>query len=130
MEIILYAAEDGKTRLEVHMARETVWLSQRQMSDFFDKDTDIIVLHIRNIYKEEELTREGTTEESSVVQNEGWRQIRRQTHFYPNLTVKKVPKRVLSRCEWGHDDDSLRVDNLPKPLLTPGQLRLFDSKGD
>ncbi len=34
----------------------------------------------------------------------------------PNLTVKKIPKQVLSRCEWGHDDYSLKVENLPKPL--------------
>ena len=33
---------------------------------------------------------------------------------YPNLTVKKIPKQVLSRCEWGHDDYSLEVENLPK----------------
>ncbi len=40
---------------------------------------------------------------------------------YPNLTVKKIPKQVLSRCEWGHDDYSLQVENLPKapPALTP-----------
>lgn len=33
---------------------------------------------------------------------------------FPNLTVKKIPKQVLSRCEWGHDDYSLKVENLPK----------------
>ena len=33
---------------------------------------------------------------------------------YPNLTVKKIPKQVLSSCEWGHDDYSLRIENLPK----------------
>lgn len=33
---------------------------------------------------------------------------------FPNLTVKKIPKQVLSRCEWGHDDYSLQVENLPK----------------
>ena len=41
---------------------------------------------------------------------------------YPNLTVKKIPKQVLNRCEWGHDDYSLRVENLPKaphPNLLP-----------
>jgi adenine-specific DNA-methyltransferase len=32
---------------------------------------------------------------------------------YPNLTVKKIPKQVLNRCEWGHDDYSLKVENLP-----------------
>ena len=34
---------------------------------------------------------------------------------YPNLTIKKIPKAVLSRCEWGHDDYSLQVENLPQP---------------
>jgi len=33
---------------------------------------------------------------------------------YPNLTVRKIPKQVLARCEWGHDDYSLRVENLPR----------------
>lgn len=33
---------------------------------------------------------------------------------HPNLTVRKIPKQVLSRCEWGHDDYSLQVENLPK----------------
>jgi adenine-specific DNA-methyltransferase len=44
---------------------------------------------------------------------------------YPNLTVKKIPKQVLSRCEWGHDDYSLQVENLPKPSPKPGQQALF-----
>jgi len=38
---------------------------------------------------------------------------------HPNLTVKKIPKQVLSRCEWGHDDYSLKVENLPKAPPTP-----------
>lgn len=50
---------------------------------------------------------------------------------YANLTVKKIPKAVLSRCEWGKDDYSLKVENLPKALPKPGQLDLtFDSEGD
>ena len=44
---------------------------------------------------------------------------------YPNLTVKKIPKQVLSRCEWGHDDYSLRVENLPKAPPKKGQQDLF-----
>ena len=40
---------------------------------------------------------------------------------YPNLTVKKIPKQVLSRCEWDHDDYSLRVENLPGKPPEPGQ---------
>ena len=40
---------------------------------------------------------------------------------YPNLTVKKIPKAVLSRCEWGKDDYSLKVENLPQAPQKPGQ---------
>ena len=44
---------------------------------------------------------------------------------HPNLTVKKIPKQVLSRCEWGHDDYSLKVENLPKAPPKPGQMELI-----
>ncbi len=49
---------------------------------------------------------------------------------YPNLTVKKIPKQVLSRCEWGHDDYSLQVENLPKAPAKPGQQKLFSEEVD
>lgn len=48
---------------------------------------------------------------------------------YPNLTVKKIPTQVLSRCEWGHDDYSLQVENLPKAPPKPGQAKLFEPEG-
>ncbi len=44
---------------------------------------------------------------------------------YENLTVKKIPRAVLNRCEWGHDDYSLEVKNLPKAPPKPGQQSLF-----
>jgi adenine-specific DNA-methyltransferase len=47
---------------------------------------------------------------------------------HPNLTVKKIPKQVLARCEWGHDDYSLRVDNLPKAPPKRGQQDLFSEE--
>ena len=49
---------------------------------------------------------------------------------WPNLTVKKIPRAVLSRCEWGHDDYSLRVENLPKAPPQPGQQSLFEEDAD
>ncbi|MEG4802477.1 site-specific DNA-methyltransferase [Microcoleus sp. ARI1-B5] len=49
-----------------------------------------------------------------------------QTDIFPNLTVKKIPKQILSRCEWGHDDYSLKIENLPKAPPKFGQLSLFD----
>jgi adenine-specific DNA-methyltransferase len=48
---------------------------------------------------------------------------------YSNLTVKKIPKAVLTRCEWGKDDYSLKVENLPKAPAKPGQMNLFEDGG-
>ena len=81
-ELILYQTEDGKIRIEVRLQDETVWLTQKQMAALLDKDSDTIGLHIRNIYKERELMPEGTTEDSSVVQAEGGRQVRRKVSYY------------------------------------------------
>lgn len=44
---------------------------------------------------------------------------------FSNLTVKKIPRQVLARCEWGHDDYSLRVENLPQAPREPEQMELF-----
>ena len=43
---------------------------------------------------------------------------------FPNLTIKKIPKHVLTRCEWDHDDYSLKVENLPQAPPKPGQMEL------
>jgi adenine-specific DNA-methyltransferase len=43
---------------------------------------------------------------------------------YSNLTIKKIPKTVLSRCEWGHDDYSLKIENLPNAPIPPGQQEM------
>ncbi len=58
-EIVMYQP-DETIRLEVRMGDETVWLTQQQMADLFDKDRTVIGRHIRNIYKEEELERDIT----------------------------------------------------------------------
>ena len=49
---------------------------------------------------------------------------------YPNLTVKKIPRQILSRCEWGHDDYSLKVENLPQAPSKPGQQELLFNEED
>lgn len=95
--IQLYQSDDGKTLLEVQLDHETVWLSQRQMAELFEKDTDTIGLHVRNLYKEGELDREATAEESSVVQNEGDRQVRRKVQYYNLDVIISVGYRVKSR---------------------------------
>jgi len=70
-EIKIYRTPNGETSIEVKLEKETVWLSQKQMAELFDKDSDTIGLHLRNIYKSGELDEESTTEKYSVVQKEG-----------------------------------------------------------
>jgi prophage maintenance system killer protein len=62
-EIVIYQAKGGKTTLKVKLQKETVWLSQAQLSNLFDKNKRTISEHIRNIFKEGELS------ENSVVRN-------------------------------------------------------------
>lgn len=95
-EIEIYKAKDGP-QIDVRLEAETVWLTQKQMSVLFDKDSDTIGLHLRNIYKENELTESATTEESSVVQMEGDRQVRRKVRFYNLDAIISVGYRVNSK---------------------------------
>lgn len=96
-EIILYETPEGDIRLDVQLERESIWLTQKQMSQLFDKNTDTIGLHLRNIFKEGELAESATTEESSVVQQEGNRKVRRKVRFYNLDAIISVGYRVNSK---------------------------------
>ncbi len=96
-QIEIYQTKGGTARIDVRLEGETVWLTQRQMAEIFDKDTDTIGLHIRNVYKEKELDQNATTEESSVVQVEGGRQVQRTLRFYNLDMILSVGYRVNSR---------------------------------
>lgn len=54
-EIIIYQSDDGKTRIETRLENETVWLTQAQMADLFQKGRTTITEHIKNIFEEGEL---------------------------------------------------------------------------
>jgi prophage maintenance system killer protein len=95
--VIIYQSQDGTASLEVRLDHETVWLTQKQMAELFGKNSDTVGLHIRNIYKEGELTAVGTAEDSSVVQIEGQRHIRRPIRFYNLDVIISVGYRVKSQ---------------------------------
>nr|WP_319493474.1 virulence protein RhuM/Fic/DOC family protein [uncultured Desulfobacter sp.] len=95
-QIEIYQAEDGQTEIQVRLEKDTLWLSQAQMADLFDKDSDTIGLHLKNIYKSGELDRQATTEKSSVVRMEGARKVRRQIQFYNLDAIISVGYRVNS----------------------------------
>ena len=95
-EVIIYKSGDGKISFEVNLEKESVWLSQKQMSDLFDKDRDTIGLHIKNIYESNELVENSTTEHYSVVQKEGNRNVKRKIKFYNLDVIISVGYRVNS----------------------------------
>jgi hypothetical protein len=62
-EVVIYRTKDSKTALDVRLVGDTVWLSQKQMGDLFDKNVRTISEHIRNVFKEKEL------DKTSVIRN-------------------------------------------------------------
>ena len=95
--VALYAAADGSVQVHVRMDTETVWLTQRQMAELFETSTDNISLHLKNIYEEGELVEAATTEDSSVVRQEGKRRVRRTIKHYNLDAIIGVGYRVNSR---------------------------------
>jgi hypothetical protein len=95
-QLILYSSEDGKSQVQLRADRGTVWLSQKQMAELFDVSPDNIGLHLKNIYADGELHREATAEESSVVQREGGREVRRSVTHYNLDAILSVGYRVRS----------------------------------
>ena len=95
--IIIY--EDANHAVEVRLDanQQTVWLTQRQLADIFDTSTDNVSLHLKNIYADGELDENATTEDSSVVRQEGQRQVRRQVRHYNLDAIISVGYRVNSR---------------------------------
>ncbi|MBR3288330.1 MAG: virulence RhuM family protein [Lachnospiraceae bacterium] len=81
-EIVLYHTDNSDISVNVIIKDETIWLTQKAMADVFGCSSDNISLHLKNIYNEGELDKDSTTEESSVVQKEGNRDIKRTQNFY------------------------------------------------
>ena len=80
--LILYTSEDGHSRIPLRADGQPVWLTQTEMAELFDVTADNISLHLKNVFSDRELEHERTTEESSVVQREGGREVRRPVTLY------------------------------------------------
>ena len=96
-EIIIYQNKDNQVQIDVQFEQETLWLSQKRMAELFDKDSDTIGLHLRNIYTEGELNEMATTEFFTVVQKEGKRDVSRTIKFYNLDAIISVGYRVNSK---------------------------------
>ena len=95
-EFLIFQAEGKEQGVEVLYKNETVWATQKAMAELFDCSTDNIGVHLKNIYETGELQRVSTTEEISVVQKEGNREVNRKLQFYNLDAIISVGYRVNS----------------------------------
>ncbi len=87
---------EGELELKVSVEEETIWLTQKQLSELFVTSTDNIGLHFKNIFKEKELDENSTTEDFLVVQKEGNREVKRKLKHYNLDGIISVGYRVNS----------------------------------
>ncbi len=96
-EIIMYSTSEGEVKIDTILKEETIWLTQKKMAELFDCSTDNISLHLKNIYKENELSEISTTEDISAVQIEGNRSVSRKVKHYNLDAIIAVGYRVNSK---------------------------------
>lgn len=107
-QFLVYPAEDGRTKIEVRLEDETVWLTQQHMADLFQTTQQNISLHLQNIYDEGELQRAATHKEYLSVRQEGSRQVKRP---FPVPVDKFANMSDL----WQTLEDFMRYCNITEP---------------
>ncbi|WP_372501002.1 virulence RhuM family protein (plasmid) [Tistrella mobilis] len=95
-ELILYSTEDGAATIGLRAVDGTVWLTQREISELFDKDVRTVNEHIRNAYAEGECDPGATIRKFRIVQTEGKRQVEREVDAYNLDVILAVGYRVRS----------------------------------
>ena len=95
-EIVMYQLNDV-VELDVRLEDETVWLTQQQMSELFSVKENTVTYHIKEIYKTEELEKEGTARKIRVVRKEGNRNVRRTLDYYNLDLIISVGYKVNSK---------------------------------
>ncbi|MDD2251302.1 MAG: virulence RhuM family protein [Candidatus Cloacimonetes bacterium] len=97
LQFLMYNTPEENVSVNAVVKDETIWLTQKAMAELFGCTTDNISLHLKNIYADGELDESSTTEEFSVVQQEGSRKVKRKAKFYNLDAIISVGYRVNSR---------------------------------
>ena len=97
LQFLMYNTPEENVSVNAVIKDETIWLTQKAMAELFDCTTDNISLHLKNIYADGELNESSTTEEFSIVQQEGSRKVKRKIKFYNLDAIISVGYRVNSR---------------------------------
>ncbi|MEG1258175.1 MAG: RhuM family protein [Akkermansia sp.] len=89
--LVLYESEDGQTHLDVRMGDETIWLTQAQMSDLFERERSVLTKHIRNVFREGELDEKSNVQILHIARSD------RPIKFYSLDVIISVGYRVKSK---------------------------------
>ena len=95
-QFLLYQTEDGETRIECRLVSETIWLTQRLMSDLFQVTVATINEHLKNLVNDGEIDANRTIRKFLIVQTEGKREVSRQVDHYSLDAILAVGFRVRS----------------------------------
>jgi len=95
-KIAFYESPDGTVNIEVMFAEENIWLTQKKMAELFSTTPQNVTQHLRNIYLEGELGKKGTCKDFLQVQQEGGRQMQRNTAMYALEAIIAVGYRINS----------------------------------
>lgn len=95
-EILIYKTEKGETKIDVYMEDGTIWLTQKNIAQLYGKGVNTINEHIKNIISDGELQESSTIREFRIVQNEGGREVTRNTKFYNLDMILAIGYRVRS----------------------------------
>jgi hypothetical protein len=96
-EIILYQSDELHEHIEVRLDDDTVWLTLNQIAQLFNRDKSVVSRHLRNIYKEGELSQESTVAKNATVQVEAGRKVKREIEYYNLDAILSVGYRVNSK---------------------------------
>ena len=96
LNFLIFERQTHDKGIQVRFENGDLWLTQKSMSELYNCSSDNIGLHLKNIYNDLELDRDLTTEEFSVVQKEGTREVTRKLKYYNLDAVISVGYRVNS----------------------------------
>jgi len=143
-QIIIYQTENGETKLDVRFQDETVWLTQKLMSELFQTSIPNINMHLKNIFEEGELEENRTIKDFLIVQKEGSREVKRNQVFYNLDAIISVGYRIKSHVatkfrQWATnqlreyivkgfvlDDERLKNPDLPFDYFEELEKRIQD----
>jgi hypothetical protein len=123
-EIVIYQPAEGDPRLEVRLARDTLWLDAHQMASLFERDRTVILRHVRNVYATGELSPESTCAKNAQVAADGRL---RQMDLYNLDMVISVGYRVNSRR--GTQFRSISWSRITASWIATSASRLRSSSG-